>query len=562
MTSTHYLVEVLILLAAAVLVVGLFSRLRLTPLLGFIVAGAVIGPHGLALIAGVDTARALAELGVVFLLFMIGLELSFARLRMMGTLVFWLGGSQLLLTGLIFYGFARAFGASEATALVIGVGLAMSSTAIVLQILMDRRAQSTKSGRAALAILLFQDLALVPALALMPLLGDDQGGLGGDLLAAGAKAAAALALIVIIGRLALGRLLRAVERNGGGDMLTAAAMLIILGTAALTEAAGLSLALGAFLAGLLVAETEFRHQIEADIHPFRGLLLGLFFMTVGMGIDLEFAASVWPGLLASVAILAAIKALVILALGLAFRLGLAVSVHIALLLAQGGEFAFLLAAMAGEFGIIDNASSQFLLAIVTLSMATTPFLAIAGRRLGAYLAARESARDEERAPGAPAAGELEDHVIIAGFGRLGRTVAGILDRADIPYLAVDRNVGRVRRWRQDGAAISYGDAGRTSVLQAAGLARAAAVVITVDDPQTVEHLVAAVRQNAPDLPILARAHDHAAGRAIAKAGATKVVQETFEASLQLASDLLDIIGTESDERDRLLAIARDDAETD
>lgn len=559
MADLHFLNEVLILLAAAVLVVGIFGRLHLTPLLGFIVAGTVIGPHGFGLIAGVDVAHSLAELGIVFLLFMIGLELSFSRLKALGSLIFGLGTAQLLITGAVFFGVAYLMGASSDTAIIAGVGLGMSSTAIVLQILMDRRAQNTETGRVSIAILLFQDLALVPALVLLPLLADDGGNLGQDLLAAFVKAAIALGAIILVGRYAIRPVLRAVVGAGGSELLTAAAMLVILGTALLTETAGLSLALGAFLAGLLIAETEFRHHIEADIRPFRGLLLGLFFMTVGMGIDLEYALATWPLLISFVIGISVIKAAIIFALCMAWRQGAAVSVHAALLLAQGGEFAFLLTAMSRDLGIIDNASAQFLLAMVTLSMAITPFLAILGNRAGRWFAARA---DSRLADGLEASDDRHDdghddgHVIIAGYGRVGQTIAGILSQADLGHVAVDRDPTLVKVAAQTSVRFSYGDATRPTVLSAAGLGQAAAVVITIDDTEGAQRLVQAVRQLSPDIPILARAHNRIVEKELFRAGATIVVQETFEASLQLSTELLELVDVPEGVRDRAIDEAR------
>ncbi len=488
--------DLLVFLLAPVVVVPLFRWLRCSPILGYLVAGILIGPHALGLIEELALTHTLAELGVAFLLFAIGLELSLERLRVMRRLVFGLGTLQVALSSAAIGIVARLAGADLAAAIVIGGALALSSTAFVLQLLVERGEQVARFGRTAFAILLFQDLAVVPLLAVVPVLALDQPSLIGALGLSALKAAIALGLIIAVGRLILRPVFRIVAGTRSPELFVSATLLVILGTGWLTTQGGLSLPLGAFLAGLLLSETEYRHQVEADIRAFRGLLLGLFFITVGLSMDLHVVAERWSlGLLLLASLLLG-KATIIAGLCAAFRLPLADALRIGLLLAQGGEFAFVLFEAALTHHILAPATGQMLLATVAASMIVTPLLAEAGRslaqRLGRPAAGDLHALRED-------AGSLTDHVVVAGFGRVGQTVAKVLAAADIPYVALDLDLGRVRRCRAAGLPAFFGDASRVDVLAAAGAGRARAAVLTMDQAAAVDRAVAALHQHFPEL---------------------------------------------------------------
>ena len=546
--------DLLVFLLAPVVVVPLFRWLRCSPILGYLVAGILIGPHALGLIEELALTHALAELGVAFLLFAIGLELSLERLRVMRRLVFGLGTLQVALSSAAIGIVARLAGADLAAAIVIGGALALSSTAFVLQLLVERGEQVARFGRTAFAILLFQDLAVVPLLAVVPVLALDQPSLIGALGLSALKAAIALGLIIAVGRLVLRPVFRIVAGTRSPELFVSATLLVILGTGWLTTQGGLSLPLGAFLAGLLLSETEYRHQVEADIRAFRGLLLGLFFITVGLSMDLHVVAERWSlGLLLLASLLLG-KATIIAGLCAAFRLPLADALRIGLLLAQGGEFAFVLFEAALTHHVLAPATGQMLLATVAASMIVTPLLAEAGRslaqRLGRPAAGDLHALQED-------AGSLSAHVVVAGFGRVGQTVAKVLAAADIPYVALDLDPGRVRRCRAAGLPAFFGDASRVDVLAAAGAGRARAAVLTMDQAAAVDRAVAALHQHFPELRIFVRGHDPRHGRELARRGATAVVPEAVEASLQLGGIVLTAVGASGGEAARIIEQLRE-----
>ena len=543
MPEPNILRDLLVFLLAPVVVVPLFRRLRVSPILGYLAAGALIGPEALALIAESPTTHAVAELGVAFLLVAIGLELSLERLRVMRRLVFGLGGAQVLLTATLIAALAWTLGLEVPAAIVVGGGLALSSTAFVLQLLVERGEQVSVSGRAAFAILLFQDLAVVPLLVVVPVFALDPASVAAALAVALLKAILALASILVAGRYVLRPVLHAVASARSPELFVSATLLMVLGTGWLTTQAGLSMPLGAFLAGLLLAESEYRHQVEADIRPFRGLLLGFFFMTVGLSLDLGLVADRLGVLLALVALLLVGKALLIGALCLLFRLPVADAVHVGLLLAEGGEFAFVVFEAALDSGLLTVEVGQVLMAGVALSMVATPFLAEAGKRVARRLRVRAPAMLtslQDEALG------LSGHVIIAGFGRVGQIVAAVLSAAHVPYLALDLDPGRVGICRARGLRVFYGDASRLDVLAAAGAGRASAVVVTMDQPTGVDRAVAALHEHFPPLRIFVRARHVGHRSQLVRHGATAVVPEAAEASLQLGSLVLSTLGFGAD----------------
>lgn len=539
MHEPSLLSDLLLLLLAPVIIVPLFQRLRTSPIVGYLVAGIVIGPDALGLIAETPTIDALAELGVAFLLFAIGLELSLQRLRLMRRLVFGLGGSQVLLTGAAIGLVAWLLGASGAAAIVIGGALALSSTAFVLQLLVERGEQVDRFGRTAFAILLFQDLAVVPLLVLVPLLGADPEQLLPAIGLAALKAGLVLGLVLVAGRLVLRPIFRVVAATRSAELFVSATLLVVLGLGWLMTQAGLSMPLGAFLAGLLLSETEYRHQVEADIRPFRGLLLGLFFITVGLGMDLGVVLARLPDVALVLLGLITGKALLITALCLAFRLPIGDALRVGLLLAEGGEFAFVLMEAAMREGVLPDPTAQVLMASVALSLIATPFLA----ELGSQLARRIRRRAEgDLGTLRSEAEELSDHVIIAGFGRVGQTIAKLLAGAKVPYVGLDLDPIRVARCRDEGLPAFYADASRMEVLAAAGAGRARAAVITIDQPGAVDRAVAALHQHFPELRLFVRGRDLRHRRALEERGATAVVPEAVEASLQLGGVVLESVG--------------------
>jgi len=537
MENHGFLFEIVLLLTAAIVSVVLFQRLRVSPMLAYLAGGVIVGPSGLALVSNVETIGVVGELGVVMLLFAIGLTLSFNRLKLMRWEVFGLGGAQFLLSGPVIGAAAWGLGASPKAAFVIGASLALSSTAIVLQLLSERAEVASRLGRVGFSVLLLQDLAVVPLLAVVPILGGAAGSTDWSQVGlAIAKAVLALALIMVAGRLVLQPIYRTVARDHGHEIFVALTLLAVLGTGWATEQAGLSLTLGAFLAGLLLAETEFRHQIEADIKPFQSLLMGLFFMAIGMQVDLAAAARNWwlVGAL-TVALMVFKSAVLYLLCRVLMRLPVFLSLRVGLTLAQGGEFAFILIGAAALIGVVPEPVKQVCLVIVSISMIATPFLATAGKAL--------ADRFERFTPVGLAALEQENldlarHVVIAGFGRVGRIVARLLEARRLPYVAIDSNAANVLDGRGRGLPVHFGHASQRELLWSIGIDRASALVITLSDTRVALELVAMLKERLPDLPIIARARDSRHARDLLDLGADIAVPETLEASLVLGAAAL------------------------
>ena len=548
--------EAVVFLAAAALVIPIAKRFDTSPVFGFLLVGLAVGPNGLArfvehhewirhvLITDVAGVRALAELGVVFLLFMIGLELSLERLWGMRRMVFGMGTAQILLTGLVIGAIARAFGNSTEASVVLGSCLALSSTAIVMQLLTEQGRFGTAVGRGSFAVLLAQDIAVVPMLFVVASLGAQGGGsLLGALGLAIAEAVLAVALILGIGRLVVRPLFRYVSGLRSPELFMAVTLLIIIATAAATHAAGLSAALGAFLAGLVFADTEFRHEIEVNIEPFKGLLLGLFFMSVGMVIDMAeiFTDPLWIAL--SIVGLFAIKSVLIAALARLFGFTRGQAVEMGLLLGQGGEFAFVVVALAATLALVPVPTAQFMLIVVGATMFLTPLMARLARSLGAAVEGRAPEVAAEEVDIAP---DLRDHVIIVGYGRTGRLLAELLDRQHVAHVALDLNADHVAGLRVRGAPVFLGDASRAAMLEKVRLRDAAALVVSADDPQAAEQVLIVARGLSRELPILVRARDKAHAARLLAQGATQVVPEVLEAGLQLGQLMLEHVGLPTD----------------
>ncbi len=558
--------EIVIFLVAAGVIVPLVHRLRISPVLGFLMVGLVIGPHGLARFAGtvpwlsyvtivdVEFVKALAELGIVFLLFTIGLELSLDRLWAMRRLVFGLGCAQVVVTGVIIGIIASFFDNTLPAAMVLGAGFALSSTAIVMQLLAENRRLGTATGRTSFAILLFQDLAVLPILFLIgAFAAQADGSVMIPFLWAMIQALIAVAVILVIGRLVIRPLFRFVGSAASREMFFAFVLLVIIGTALATKQVGLSMALGAFLAGLLFAETEYRHEIEVVIEPFKGLLLGLFFVSVGMSIDVTQIAAKPLWLIASVVGLFLIKGAIIYSLSRLFGRSRSVALEVGLLLGQGGEFAFLVVGMAFSLGLMPNDTAQFMLIVTGLTMIVTPPVAHAARSIARAVETLE-VRHGQRDVDLPT--DLAGHVIVVGYGRVGQMLGSILDTQELPHVGLDIDANLVAQFRAKGASIFYGDASRPDLLRKVGAKQAAALVVTMDSPHAAELVVAAARRHWPDLAIFARARDVAHAKCLIARGANQVIPETMEASLQLGEMVLIGAGIPHDAARHVIEVRR------
>lgn len=561
-----HLQPILLFLAIAGLVMPLLARARVSQVVAFLVIGALVGPNGLGRIAADhawlrwltiadgEGVRVLAELGVVFMLFVIGLELPARQLWSLRRWVLGVGSAQWLGCAALIGAVALAFGHSEETAVVLGLGLAMSSTAVVMQLLAESGQTRSTVGRMSFAVLLLQDIAVVPLLILLGLMAGEGG--GGHflmlMLTALLKAAAAVALILLTGRLVLTPLFRRVSVTTQADSFMALTLFATLGVAALTGAAGLSMALGAFLAGLMLAETEYRHAALLAIEPFKGLLMGLFFVSVGMSLDLLQVAGDAGWLVASVLGLYAIKSATMYGLFRRSGLSRGEAAEAALLLGQAGEFGFIVIGVAIAGGVLAGAVGNFMLLVVTLSMFLTPLAARAGRVLRQKLDTREA-----DAPASLPGDEAdEDVVIIAGFGRVGQLVARLLDRADVRWVAIERHVAAAAEHHAQGRPVIVGDAGRPALLHHLGAGRARAIVVTMDDMAAARHVVHSLRAEFPALPLIARARDAAHARELLAAGASEVIPEALEAALQMGVHVLDRVGVDADTGARLIESER------
>ena len=564
MHINQFLIDTVILLSAAVLVIPLCLRLRTSPVLGYLLTGILVGPQGMGLISNIAGTRLLAEFGVVFLMFVVGLELSLQRLRVMRRLVFGLGFGQVALTSFIIGIFVFYFIHDSRQALVIGGAFALSSTAIVVQLLRERQEFSTRAGRTAFAILLFQDLAVVPLIVLIPLLGAMTGlesaglqaathGLISALAIAALHGAVAIILIMTVGNLILPPFFALAARAIHiPEFFTALVLLVALGVALLTEMAGLSMALGSFLAGLLLSGSIFRHQVEADITPFTGLLLGLFFITVGMTVDLQIALQEWQSVLAGAGALILLKIIIITPLCRLFGLSLIQSFRVSLILAQVGEFAFMLTALALKEGVFSADFGQYLLAVVSITMLLTPFLMEFGKRLSDRYEpsslTSETRQSQINVIKSDTPNE-EKNIIIAGFGRVGQTVARMMIAVDHPYIALDLRSDLVAASRQAGYRVFFGNCGHADVLRAAGIDQACALILTLDDLEQATRIVERLQRSHPRLPIYARATNSKHRQRLLEMGAQQAVPETLESSLRLAALALHDVGHTPDQID-------------
>ncbi len=558
--ESDFLIQAATYLGAAAIAVPVFNRFKLGSILGYLAAGVAVGPFGLDLLHQEEGVFHIAELGVVLFLFVIGLELSLTRLWSMRGQILGLGASQMAITGAVITAFFVYAGVmSTAAAIIAGLSFAFSSTAFALQLLKERGEINTVYGKRSFSILLFQDIAVIPLLAAIPFIagaaGDEAGALDRVV-----KAVGVVAALVLIGRYGLDRVFRLVAGSGSREAFAATALFIVALTALAVSWAGLSMALGAFLAGVLLAESSYKHQIETDIEPFRGLLLGLFFISIGMRLDLSVIVDNWWIVLCGAVGLVAIKAVLIY--GVARIAGAAheSAVKTGVMLSQGGEFAFVVISLGAGSALFTNGQSTLMSAIVTISMIMTPPLVILAHRLVA-----EPHREETGDLAGPEGGQ--DHVIVAGFGRMGQIISQVLQSSGVRVVAIDKNASHIRNAERFGFKVYYGDAARLDILNTAGAADARAVIFCMDEPSAVNSAVERLRERLPNLTILAVAHDRMHEIELKPLGADVIVRETLESSLLIAREALALMGRDDNEiedyveqfrkrdRERLLAQA-------
>ncbi len=542
-STTNTLELVLLLLASGVLVVAVARLVHLPPLIGYLIAGVALGPSVLGLIPQTPQAHYLAEFGVVFLMFSIGLEFSLAKIFQMRRAVFGLGGTQVLLTFAAGFAGGLALSLGWKAGIALGAALAMSSTAIVARMLSERLQLDTPHGREVMGILLFQDLAVVPFLVLVPALAGDEVEIAPRLLSAGGKAVVILLVLLFVGQRLMRSWFRIVAGRKSNELFILNVLLITLGLAYVTERAGLSLALGAFIAGMLISETEYRHQVEDDIKPFREVLLGLFFVTMGMQLDL----GVVGDHLLLVAFL--VVAPVVLKFGIVSVLSRVLgsptgtALRNGLLLAQAGEFGLVIVALASASGILQGPLSQVIMAAMLISMLAAPLLIhYSDRMVLRWVSSEWMMRSLELHRIAVEGMAVEGHIILAGYGRTGQSLAHLFDRAGIRTIALDLDPERVSEASKAGDHVLFGDAARREVLAAAGIRRAGALVVTFADTRGALRILEHARELNPTMPVVVRTLDDADIERLTEQGAAEVVPETFESSLMLASHALMLLG--------------------
>ena len=563
-----FLREILLFLTLAGILIPLLQRFRISQVLGFLAVGALLGPFGLALFSSdipwlgyltfpnSDGVKLLGELGVIFLMFMIGLELSAARLWALRKWVFGAGIAQVCLCALLIGGAVLLLGYPVETAIILGFVLSLSSTAVVMQLMNESHTASTPLGLAGFSLLMLQDLAVVPLLILIGAMSKSTGG-DPTWLIAGAmlKAAIAVTLIYLLGGRLLHPMFRTFARQRQPDVFMALILLATLGIAGLSAMAGLSMALGALIAGLLLAETEFKHEIEMMIEPFKGLLMGLFFMTVGMGMDVRQIALNPLWLASAVVGLVVVKAGVVAALFRFGGLGRGRSIEGGLMLAQGGEFAFIAIAYAVAGNLVARELGQLVVLTVGLTLFITPMLTRLGRMIGDGWEHREDTQLAAR--DGVALEHVRHRIIIAGYGRVGQQLGKLLTAQNMPFVAFENNAKLVAKMRALGLPVFFGDASRTELLRRVDAGSAPAIVLTMDHPIAALHAVRGIRREFPEVPLLARSRDARHALALKQAGATTVVPETLEASLQLSASVLKTLGIDEGDIDRIVDEERD-----
>ena len=554
MHDIGYLKDILVLLLASVGIIMIFKQLGLSPVLGYLVAGTLIGPYGFRIIENSETTSSIAELGVVFLLFAIGLELTFNKLLNMKKYVLGFGGLQVILTSALIGYFLYRCGMTKEAALIIGSALSLSSTAIVLQVIEEHSEQSTRVGRLSFSILLLQDLAVIPILVLLPLLSNPEVNIIHALGGAFADAAIAMAIIFVIGRLFLRPIFRVVANAKSDVLFLSTTLIVVLGAAFISHTLGLSFALGAFIAGLMVAETEYKYRVENEISSLESLLLGLFFMTIGMSFQFTLLIEKLHLIFFLAAALIFTKAGVIILLCRIFKFPMAPAIHAGLLLSQGGEFAFVVFIMAVQNKIIDAELAQLLMTVVTVSMAFTPLLATFGRKIKGQLYIRDVLRDNKIKR---EIGDISKHIVIIGFGKVGRIVTYLLKKRKINYIVLDNNHRIVRIEKANGYNIYYGDAMNLDILKYIGIDKAENVIVAMEDDFACIKITRFIHENFPRVPVITKTETISNAERFKKVGASTVIAKNLETGLQLGKAALASIGIQNTEIENTLASFRD-----
>lgn len=555
MHDISYLRDILILLFASVAIVITFKQLGLSPALGYLFAGAAIGPFGFGVLTSTETTKSIAELGIVFLLFAIGLELTFSRLMAMRKYVLGFGSLQVILTSCaVYFVCTKIVGLASDTSLIIGSALALSSTAIVMQVINENGEETTRVGRLSFSILLMQDLAVIPILVLLPLLSQKEVNILPALGGAFLDAIIAMALIFAIGRSLLRPIYRLIAESKNDVLFLSFTLIVVLGSAFLSNFMGLSFALGAFVAGLMVAETEYKYRVEEEILSLKSLLLGLFFMTIGMSFDFDLLIRSLPYIIAAAIGLIIIKSSIIITLCKIFRFPLAPAIHTGLLLSQGGEFAFVVFVMAVQQKFIEQDLSQFLMTVVTFTMALTPLLAAMGRKIKGRLYIKGVLRDNKIKR---EIGDISKHIVVIGFTKVGRIIAYILRKRGVNYVVLENNHRTVRIEKNNGYNIYYGDAMNADILRYIGIERAESVIIAMEDEIACIKITRFIHENFPNASVVTKTETINNAERFKKVGASMVVSKNLETGLQLSKLALASVGISSSEIDITLKAFRE-----
>jgi CPA2 family monovalent cation:H+ antiporter-2 len=550
MHDISYLRDILVLLFVSVAIIIVFKQLRLSPALGYLIAGMMIGPFGFSVIKNTENTQSIADLGVVFMLFAIGLELSFKKLMKMKKYVLGFGSLQVLVTATTIAIICRKiFGLTEETSIIIGSALALSSTAIVLQIISENGEESTRVGRLSFSILLLQDLAVIPILVLLPLFSKKNLNLTSALGGALADALIALVIIFATGRLLLRPMYKLIADAKSDVLFLSTTLIIVLGSAYLSHIFGLSSAFGAFTAGLMVAETEYKYRVEEEILSLKSLLMGLFFITIGMSFEIDFLLESLPIIIAVSLLLIFTKALIIIILCKIFRFALAPSIHTGLLLSQGSEFAFIVFLMAVKQDFISTDLSQILATVVTFTMALTPLLASFGRKIKGQLYIMNILRDNKIKR---EIGDISKHIIVIGFTKAGQVISYALRKSDANYIILDNNHRLVKIEKNNGYNIYYGDAMNIDILRYIGIDRAEAVVIAMEDEIACIKITRFIHENFPAISLITKTETINNAERFKKIGASFVVSKNFETSLQLTKTALYAVGMNHKQVEKML----------
>ena len=555
MHDISYLRDILILLFASVAIVIIFKQFGLSPALGYLVSGAAIGPFGFGVLTSGETTKSIAELGIVFLLFAIGLELTFGKLIAMKKYVLGFGSLQIIVTSAVISLICLKFvNLGLETSIVIGCALALSSTAIVMQVISENGEDTTRVGRLSFSVLLMQDLAVIPVLVLLPLLSKTDvkilPALGGALV----DAVIAMVIIFAVGRSLLRPIYRLIAASKNEVLFLSFTLIVVLGSAYLSDFMGLSFALGAFIAGLMVAETEFKYRVEEEILSLKSLLMGLFFMTIGMSFDFDLLLRSFPYIIAAALTLITVKTSIIILLCRIFRFPLAPSIHTGLLLSQGGEFGFVVFVMAVQQRFMDSDLSQFLMTVVTFTMAMTPLLANLGRKIKGQLYTKSVLRDNKIRREID---EISKHVIVIGFTKVGRIVSYILRKRGLNYVVLESNHRVVHIEKNNGYNIYYGDALNADILRYIGIEKAESVIVALEDEVACIKITRFIYQNFPRTTVVTKSETLNNAERFKKVGASMVVSKNLETGLQLSKVALSSVGVSASEIDSALKAFRE-----